>query len=64
MATVPPDSLYPPLTANLIRRARDDETVDPLRKPAFVRRSEFAEDAKLFMITWAGGFVFFLTFLG
>lgn len=64
MATAPPDSLYPPLTADLIHRARDIETAVTLRKPAFVRRSEFAEDAKLFAITWAGGFVFFLMFLG
>jgi hypothetical protein len=64
MATVPPDSLYPPLTADLIRRARDDDTVVTLRRPPFRRRSEFVENAKLFTMTWAGGFIFFLTFLG
>jgi len=64
MATVLPDSLYPPLTADLIRRANDVETTIAMRRPPFPRRSELAENAKLFTITWAGGFVFFLTFLG
>lgn len=64
MATALPDSLYAPLTADLVRRASDFEGVVALRRPPFSRRSEFAENAKLFTITWAGGFVFFLTFLG
>lgn len=64
MATVLPDSLYPPLTADLIRRANDVESIVALPRPPFPRRSELAENAKLFTITWAGGFVFFLTFLG
>jgi hypothetical protein len=64
MATVPPDSLYAPLTADLIRRPQDVETVITLRRQPFPGRSEFVENAKLFTMTWAGGFVFFLTFLG
>lgn len=64
MATVPPESRYAPLTADLIRRACETETAVTLRRPPFPRRSEFAENAKLFTMTWAGGFVFFLTFLG
>lgn len=59
--TASTDSLYPPLTADLIRRA-----VEPIAAiaPPFPRKSEFAENARLFAITWAGGFVFFMTFLG
>ena len=64
MATAAPDSLYAPLTADLIRRDVEFETAITLRRPAFPRRSELAENAKLFTITWAGGFVFFLTFIG
>lgn len=64
MATAPPDSLYPPLTAKLIRRERDIDAIVALRRPPFPRRGELAENARLFTITWAGGFVFFMTFLG
>lgn len=64
MATVLPDSPYAPLTADLIRRAPDNETIVTLRRRPAPRRSEFTENAKLFTMTWAGGFVFFLAFLG
>lgn len=64
MADASSDSYYPPLTADLIRRDRCDDSAVALRRPPFPRRSELAEDAKLFTITWAGGFVFFLTFIG
>ncbi|MEM8694970.1 MAG: hypothetical protein AAGE05_02990 [Pseudomonadota bacterium] len=64
MASAPPDSQYAPLTADIIRRANDFETVVTLRRPPFPRRSELAENAKLFTVTWAGGFIFFMTFLG
>jgi hypothetical protein len=64
MATVPSESLYPPLTADLIRRVVNGEMDIAPRRPPFPRRSELAENAKLFTMTWGGGFVFFLTFLG
>ncbi|NNC72907.1 MAG: hypothetical protein HKN78_08530 [Sphingomonadaceae bacterium] len=63
MATAPPDSLYAPLTAKLIRRIADDEPI-AFGPPPVPARSELAENARLFTITWAGGFVFFLMFLG
>lgn len=56
----PTDSLYPPLTAALIKRSEEPVAV----APPFPRKSEFAQNAKLFAVTWAGGFVFFMTFLG
>lgn len=64
MATAPDsESLYPPLTAALIKRAwpAKDGAPAPARE---ARRSELADNLRLFGITWAGGFVFFLTFLG
>lgn len=64
MATAPTESRYAPLTADLIRRECDFDDVILLRRPPFPRRSELAENAKLFTMTWAGGFVFFLTFIG
>ncbi|MEO1170313.1 MAG: hypothetical protein AAFW97_16535 [Pseudomonadota bacterium] len=64
MATAPTDSHYAPLTADLIRRERDFDSTIMLHRPPFPRRSELAENAKLFTMTWAGGFVFFLTFIG
>lgn len=64
MAAFPPDSRYASLTADLIRRPGDAEAVVTVRRPPFPRKSEFAENAKLFTMTWAGGFVFFMTFLG
>lgn len=63
MATAPTDSLYPPLTARLITRHRFDDALAAAR-PRFPKRSELAENAKLFTMTWAGGLVFFLTFIG
>jgi hypothetical protein len=64
MATASTESLYPPLTAALIRRGTDADEPIALRKPVFPRRSELAQDARFFSITWAGAFVFFITFLG
>ncbi|QLC24660.1 hypothetical protein HFP57_06185 [Parasphingopyxis algicola] len=64
MATAPSDSPYAPLTVDLIRRERDIDTIITLRRPPFPRRGELAENARLFTVTWAGGFVFFMTFLG
>lgn len=63
MATLPTDSLYPPLTAKLIKRGLVDDIIAH-GPPPMPKRSELAENAKLFTMTWAGGFVFFLTFLG
>ncbi len=63
MATAPSDSLYPPLTAALIKRDLPADWFG-IRRPPMPRRSQLAENARLFTITWAGGFVFFLTFLG
>lgn len=62
MASAPTESLYPPLTAALIRREIDEQV--SARRPPMPSRSQLAENAKLFTITWAGGFVFFLTFIG
>ena len=64
MAIISSDSAYAPLTADLIRRDGAGECAVIARRPPFPKRSELAENAKLFTITWAGGFVFFLTFIG
>ena len=63
MASAPTDHLYPPLTADLVRRER---FVDPVcaAPPPRIRRSELVANAKLFTMTWAGGVVFLLTFIG
>ena len=62
MASAPPESLCPPLTAALIRReAVGEEWI--ARRPPMPSDSQLAANAKLFTMTWAGGFVFFLTFI-
>lgn len=63
MATVPTDSLYAPLTSDLIKRECIDEAI-AFGPPPMPTRGQLAANAKLFTMTWAGGFVFFLTFLG
>ena len=64
MASVPTESLYPPLTADLIKRdlvwADNDNDYAPRPR----RRKPMAENTKLFIATYFGGVVFFLTFLG
>jgi hypothetical protein len=64
MAIASTESLYPPLTADLIKREWLVGDSIGVRRPPFPRRSELAENARLFTITWVGGFVFFMTFLG
>jgi len=56
-------SAYPPLTAALVRR--ESPFREPPERPVRIPRgSELAANARLFSIAWAGGFVFFMTFLG
>ncbi len=54
------DSLYSPLTGSLVQRGG---VRIAKRRPIFPRAG-LSEDAKFFTISWAGGFVFFITFLG
>ncbi|MBC7985470.1 MAG: hypothetical protein H7X93_02180 [Sphingomonadaceae bacterium] len=54
---------YPPLTAALIKR-QSVFRAPPERPIRLPMRSEIAENMRLFTITWAGGFVFFLTLIG
>ena len=63
MATAPTESLYPPLTADLIKREffGENDNVE-IAKPK--RRKPMAENTKLFIATYFGGFVFFVSFLG
>ncbi len=63
MATAPTDTRYPPLTADLIKRGfAGCEYADAA--PKAQRRKAMAENTRLFIATYFGGFVFFLTFLG
>ncbi len=50
MATAPSDSLYPPLTAALIKRDLPADWFG-IRRPLMPRRSQLAENARLFTIT-------------
>lgn len=63
MATAPTDSLYPPLTAALIRRAARREPLAAVRPP-LRETGRLAEDARFFTMSLAGSFVFFVTWLG
>ncbi|MFN2260381.1 MAG: hypothetical protein ABR601_11165 [Parasphingopyxis sp.] len=63
MATAPTDSLYPPLSAALIRRAARREPFAAVRSP-LAEPSERAADARFFTMSLAGSFVFFITWLG
>ncbi len=54
------DSLYPPLTSELVRRGG----VRIVNRQPLFPWARVSEDAKFFSISWAGGFVFFITFLG
>ena len=67
MATAPtdslPESLYASLTADMIRRPTDAEFAATVRRMPQLRRPIFGENVRLFAATWAGGFVFFFTFL-
>ncbi len=63
MATVPTECPYPPLTADLIaRELAADEYTEAVTKVE--PRKAMAENTRLFIATYVGGFVFFLTFLG
>ena len=55
---------FAPLTAALIRRAAPDWT-DQGDEPARERQGSpgWHADVRLFAMTWAAGFVFFLTFI-
>ncbi|QLC21923.1 hypothetical protein HFP51_06830 [Parasphingopyxis sp. CP4] len=72
MATAPteslpetlPETLYASLTADMIRRPSEAEFAATLRRVPRLRRPIFSENVRLFATTWAGGFVFFFTFLG
>lgn len=63
MATAPTDSLYPPLTARLIRRTIRRPGIAAVRPP-FPRSGEAAANARFFTMSLAGSFVFFLTWIG
>ena len=52
-----------PLTAAMIRRAPPPAADGPLPIEAAAVSSAWREDVRLFAITWAAGFVFFLAFL-
>ena len=60
LAETLPESLYASLTADMIRRPSDAEFAATL---PHLRRPFFGENVRLFAATWAGGFVFFFTFL-
>lgn len=62
MATLPPDSLYPSLTADLIRRQPDLDIAEDLADTP--RANLLSENVRFFVLSWAGGFVFFLTLFG
>ena len=60
------ESTHAPLTAAMIRRAAplaaaNAETFPPVEAAA---SSRWREDLRLFAVTWAMGFVFFLAFIG
>ena len=64
MGTASTESLYPPLTADLIQRAASSGLRITLRRKPRPRKPMFGDNVRLFAATWAGGFVFFITFLG
>lgn len=64
LAETLPETLYASLTADMIRRPSEAEFAATLRRLPGSRRPFFGENVRLFATTWAGGFVFFFTFLG
>ena len=58
------DSVYSPLTATLIRRAPAPPSAEPATIEDAAPRSAWRDDLRLFAVTWAMGFVFFLAFIG
>lgn len=57
------ESRHASLTAALIRRARPPVGAEPGMIDAAVLPSAWREDVRLFAVTWAAGFLFFLAFL-
>ena len=59
------ESACAPLTAAMIRRAAPPAVgPSPIEPAAETPPSGWRDDLRLFAITWAAGFVFFLAFIG
>ncbi len=61
------ESAYAPLTAAMIRRAPPLPAIEPNAAGPVAEPdapAAWREDLRLFVVTWAAGFVFFLAFIG
>lgn len=64
MAQPSTEPLYPPLTARLVRRSVFAGFAEPAARIERQRKRRAGNELRFFALSWAGGFVFFLSFIG